>query len=185
MPIKMTRTGENLTIQVGPDRLAGLAQLAVFAALIFILCGVGIAPAWRGLESSLRSGGAAYGYLIAIIGLSALTAFLTWMAFLAVFSYDLVLVNRTELKIQRCALRWIRSRRSFPCSVVEKLRYEVRTGTRYMNRGIYFDCAGETVEFARGINERQAYRIIDAMKAIYPFSGLDPEPYVAPGVTSW
>jgi hypothetical protein len=185
MTIKLERVGDSLAVSVGP-RVNWLGLFTAFL-LVLILWGAGIVPAWEGLMRVLHAGQSPLGYILGIIALSGIALFVAYNIVLALFGSELTLINSSDLEIQSRTFGRIRSRRSFPNSTVEKLRYEEWwSGARGtpMEHGIRFECVGETITFARKATTAESHDIIDGMQQLYKFPIVDPpEEESSPAVT--
>jgi hypothetical protein len=181
------KVGDSLKITIGP-RVRWLGVFTVLA-LISILSGVGVSPAYSGLKLALNNGGSIGGYIIGIAACAGLILFLLYSLILNLFGSEMITVSSTELELQWLICGFVRSKRSFPNSTVEKLRFEEWAGRARgdgMHSGIRFDCVGETVTFAGDLPEKEAGDLIDQLRKVYAFAIPDPpqdEP--SPAVTNW
>jgi hypothetical protein len=186
MAIRQERVGDALKLVIGP-RVNWLGLLTAFL-LLSILFGVGIAPAWDGLNVALETGRSTVGYILGITALSAIVLFVAYGILLNFFGSELIVVSSTNLEIQSSVFGFTRSQRSFPNSTVENLRYEEWPGARGagMQHGIRFECVGVTVTFAQNATTANSYEILDQMKQVYLFPSADPpDQESSPAVTHW
>ena len=168
------RVGDSLKFTLGP-RVNWLG-VSTAVLLITIICGVGITPAFEGLESAIGVKGSLGGYILGIIACSALILLIFYGLVLNLFGSEVVAVSPTDLRIESLIWALVRSRREFPNSTVEKLRYERWPGPRGagMQNGIRFDCVGETVTFAQNLPERESHDLVNQIRQVYTFPMADP-----------
>ncbi len=186
MIIVRERVGDSLRLKVAPsvNWLGVLTGLAV----ILILSGVGIAPAFNGLKLAIATRGSLGGYILGITACSVLILIVFYNVLLNLFGSEIVSVSSTDLQIESAICGFVRSQRVFPNSTVERLRYERWPGPRGagLQHGIRFDCVGETVTFAQNLPETQSYDLIDQMRQVYSFPAPDPpDEESSPAVTHW
>ena len=133
------KVGDSLRITVGP-RVNWLGVVTALA-VILILCGVGITPAYDGLKVAMITGGSVGGYILGIIVCSGLILLIVYGLLLNLFGSETITVSSTELQIRWMIGGFVRTQRDFPNSTVEKLRYERWPGPRGsgMQNGIRFD----------------------------------------------
>jgi hypothetical protein len=163
-------------------------SLLTAVLLMSILWGVGIAPALEGLRVALHTGRNIFGYILGIVALSGISIFVAYGIFLNLFGSEPVVISSKDLEIQSLILGLIRSRRSFPNSTVENLRYDEWPGVRGagMQHGIRFECVGETVSFAQCATTTESYDIMNQVQQVYKFPTSDPsEGDSSPAVTHW
>lgn len=187
MAVKLEKVRDSLTVSIGP-RVNWLGLFTAFA-LLLILWGAGITPAWEGLTKAIQAGQSPMGFILGITALSGIALFVAYCIVVALFGSEILVVTSTDLEIQSRAFGRIRSRRSFPNSTVEKLRYEKWwSGARGtpMERGIRFECVGETVTFALNATADESHEIVEQMQQLYKFPTVDPpEEEASPAVTHW
>ena len=175
MTVKLEWVGDKLSVSIGP-RVNWLGLFTAFL-LLLILCGAGIAPAWKGLFKALQGGRSPMGFILGIAVLSGIALLVAYGIVVALFGSERVVFTSTDLEIQSSVFGRFRSRRSFPNSTVENLRYEEWwSGARGapMERGIRFECVGETVTFAGDASMEESQDIIDQMQQFYKFPTVDP-----------
>lgn len=180
------RVGDSLKLTVGPR--VNWVGVSTAVLLITIICGVGITPAFEGLKSAVDTGGSLGGYILGITACSALILLLFYGLLLNLFGSEIVTVSPTDLRIESRIWAFVRSRREFPNSTVEKLRYEQWPGPRGagMQNGIRFECVGETVTFAQNLPERESRDLINQVRQVYTFPMADPpEEESSAAVTRW
>jgi hypothetical protein len=180
------KVGNALKLIVGPT----VNWLGLFTglALLLILWGVGIVPAWQGLRLASTTGQSMLDYIFGIAALSGLSLFVAYCILLNLFGSELIIIDSTDLEIQSLIFGFVRSRRSFPNSTVENLRYEEWPGPRGagMQNGIRFECVGETVTFALNATRAESADIIEQMQKYYKFPISDPpEEESSPAITHW
>lgn len=122
MTIRKENVGDALKIVIGP-RLNWLGLFAALAVLL-ILWGVGIEPAWDGLKLALSTGRSVGGFILGLTALSGPSLFICYGIVLSLFGLELVTISATDLEIRNSVFGWSRSERSFPISTIESLRYE-------------------------------------------------------------
>jgi hypothetical protein len=174
MTVTPERVGDSLRFTIGP-RVNWLG-VCTAVLLMLIICGVGIAPAFEGLRSAAKTGGSLGGYILGITACSALILLILYGLLLNLFGSEIVIVSSTDLQIESLISGVVRSRREFPNSTVEKLRYERWPGPRGagMQNGIRFECVSETVTFAQNLPEGASYDLINQMRQVYVFPIADP-----------
>jgi hypothetical protein len=176
-----------MVVSIGP-RLNWLGLCTAFL-LLLILCGAGIAPAVEGLSQSLREGRSPFGYVLGIVALAVIALFVLYNISLMLFGSETTVIDSSDLEIQNRLLGRVRSRRKFPNSTVENLRYEKWwSGARGtpMEHGIRFECVGETITFARNATEAESREVLDRMRQLYKFQTVEPpEGDSSPAVTHW
>ena len=119
------RFGDSLKFTLGP-RVNWLG-VSTAVLLITIICGVGIAPAFEGLESAIEAKGSLGGYMLGITACSALILLIFYRLILNLFGSEVVTVSPTDLRIESLIWAFVRSRREFPNSTVDMYRFSHRT----------------------------------------------------------
>jgi hypothetical protein len=160
--------------------------LILFSALLILLIitGVGLIPAWARLAATIHDGGSIGGPILSLLILSAMAIVNIYAVVSMLFASELVVLDQTTLEIQKWLFSFRLSERSFPNSTIENLRYDEWSGGRSgMQNGIRFDCAGETVTFARQATHSDSWDLIDKMAEVYRFPTQEPER--SPAVTNW
>ena len=185
MTLKVESTPGTLRIRVRPC-INWLILFSTFLVL-FIIYGAGLSPAWARLEATERAGGNIGGPILSLLVLLAMAIGSIYAIAKMLFSSDVVVLNQTTLEIQRSLLSFSLSDRSFPNSTIENLRYDEWSGGRAgMQNGIRFECAGETVTFARQATHSDSWDLIDKMLEIYKFPMQDSSDTArSPAVTNW
>lgn len=185
MTIKSQNESGALIVRVGAQGFS----LAVLTALLVeaILWGVGIQPAWKGFRHALHTGQSVGGYILGLIALSGLAAFLAYLLLLTLFQVEVIILTPTDLEIRTSIFGLIRSHRSVPNTTVEKLRYEEwSAGKAGMQHGLRFECVGETITFAMNATAAECSDILDQMLEAYKFSIPKPaEDEPSPAVVRW
>jgi hypothetical protein len=160
--------------------------LILFSTLLILLIitGVGLIPAWARLATAIHDGGSTGGPILSLLILSAMAIVNIYAAANMLSASELVVLDQTTLEIQKWLFTFKLSKRSFPNSTIENLRYDEWSGGRSgMQNGIRFECAGETVTFARQATHSDSWDLIDKMSEVYRFP--TPEPERSPAVTNW
>lgn len=182
MTLKIETAPRSVRIKVRPR----INWLILFSALLvlLIITGAGLLPAAARLATTIHDGGSIGGPILSLLILSAIAiANIYWVANM-LFASELIVVDQTTLEIQKWLFSFRVSDRSFPNSTIENLRYDAWSGGRSgMQNGIRFECAGETVTFARQANHSDSWDLIDKMVEIYKFPMQEPER--SPAVTNW
>lgn len=186
--VKTDATRDKLIIRIGPrPKLLGLMTASMVG---LILWGVGFQPALHGLKASIGTNHSIGGYFAGIVLFGILILFMAFSILEMLFGSQTVILDRTDFAIETWFMNLRRSRRTFPNSTIEKLRFEKwssRARGVGMMHAIQFDCVGETVAFAADASEAESYDILDAMRKIYPFSVPEQstEETASPAVTHW
>jgi hypothetical protein len=106
--------------------------------------------------------------------LSAIAVFSTYCVLRMLFGSDVVILNQTELKIQRRIFSFQLTEQSYPNSTVINLRYDEWSGGRWGTRNaVRFESAGKTVSFARQATDSDSWDLIDKMRELYAFPTED------------
>jgi hypothetical protein len=103
MKIVREKVGDSLKVTIGPR----VRRPGVFPALamIMILSGVGISPAYAGLKLALNNGGSLGGFIHGIAACSGLILFILYSLLLNLFGSDLITVSPTGHAV---AIAWLR-----------------------------------------------------------------------------
>lgn len=185
MTLKIETSPGILRIRVRPR----INWLTLFSTLLilFIIFGAGLIPAWARLEAMQHAGGNIGGPILSLLVLSAMAIGTIYATAAMLFSSELVVLNQTTLEIQRSLISFNVSDRNFPNSTIENLRYDEWGGGRAgMQNGIRFECAGETVTFARQATYSDSWDLIDKMREVYkfPMQG-SPDTRHSPALMNW
>jgi len=185
MTLKVKSAPGSLRARVRP-RINWLILLSTFLVL-FIIYGAGLSPAWARLEATQHAGGNIGGPTLSLLVLSVMAIGSIYAIAKMLFSSEIVVLNQTTLEVQRLLPSFSLSDRSFPNSTIENLRYDEWAGGRAgMQNGIRFECAGETVTFARQATHSDSWDLIDKMLEIYKFPMQDSaDAERSPAVTNW
>ena len=150
MALKVQAAADGVEMTIKP-RINWLSLFAL-PSVVFILFGVGIDPALEDLGGhSQPASNGRDGFSIALFGGIAVSILFSLVRM--VFGSERLTVATRTLEIHSRIFGWSASERSFPNSVVENLRYEEWSGGRSgIENAIRFECAGETVTFARQLD---------------------------------
>ena len=108
--------------------------------------------------------------IFGLLVISAMAVFNLYAIFKMVFFSEVIVLNQTSLEIQRWLFAFNLSRRSFPNSTIENLRYDEWSGGKAgTQNGIRFESTGETFTFARQATHSDSWDLIDKMLEVYKF----------------
>jgi hypothetical protein len=182
MTLKIKTSANSVRIKVRP-RINWLLLFSALLVLLIIIC-VGLLPASARLEAAIHDGRGIGSPILSLLILSAMAIANMYGVVNMLFASEFVVLDRTTLEIQKRLFSFKLSDRSFPNSTVENLRYDEWGGGRAgMQNGVRFECAGETVTFARQATATDSWDLIDKMVEVYKFP--TPEPERSPAVTNW
>jgi hypothetical protein len=188
MTLKVESAPGALRIRVRPR----INWLILFSALLvlFIITGAGLVPAWDRLGTTVHIGGNLGGPILSLLILSAMAIANLYAIAKMLFASELIVVDQITLEIQKWLFSFNLSQRSFPNSTIENLRYDEWSGGRAgTQNGIRFECAGETVTFARQATHSDSWDLIDKMCELYKFPMQESDDTDnaerSPAVTNW
>jgi hypothetical protein len=185
MTLKVETAPGSLRIRVSPR----INWLILFSALLILLiiAGAGLMPAWARLGATIHNGGSIGGPILSLLILSAMAIVNIYAVVNMLFASELIVLDQTTLEIQKWLFSFSLSERSFPNCTIENLRYDEWSGGRSgLQNGIRFECAGETVTFARQATNGDSWDLIDNMLEIYKFPMQEAaETEGSPAVTKW
>ncbi len=186
MTLKVQTSNGTLRMKVSPR----INWLILFSALLvlLIITGVGLIPALGLLHAALQTGDAIAESIFKLLVFAALAVANIYAVLKMLFASDVILLNQTTLEIQRWLFNIVISRRSFPNSTVENLRYDEWSGGKAgTQNAVRFESVGETVAFARQATDSDSWDLIDKMCEVYKFPTKEnsAEPERNPAVTNW